>query len=389
MPSKSVMVICSELSHSQMYVIDLINLLLQMGKQIHVVEQCRIGCDPAESNATPSTNNILAPSKHLTLHHLSGPEQTCLNQLIKKQGCRTVFFVCKDGENKLCIESQIPVLSVFVLQLNYENISRRTRDMIKFFNILVGTGHNSFSKLQALKLNKPVRMILPKLLKRHYKETNTNSAKAALGINPNRFVFFMDMNETPEIKCADTVIQAYAQCQKMVPGFKEKAMLLINAAPTIQLVNILKLELFTPDEVSVHIQYYSNGMDKNEVLLNHLIASADVVINVAGGIDFDTHLFLSQEYQKLVIFKDSTVVRRYCIHGIPIKQEQIYFDGLTQGILHLPCVANLKQAMQLVLERFHKFAISETTVTRIEVLRSMYDQFERDWRRYISLMGCV
>ena len=357
-----------------------------MGKQVHVVEQCRIGTDLQESSVHRPNNNILAPNKDLVLHPLSGPEQTCLNQLIRRQSCRTVFFACKDGENRLCIESKIPVLSIFILQSNYENIPRKTRDIIKFFNILVGTGHHSFSKLQALGFKKPVRMILPKLLKKQYNSTSADCAKAALGINPSRFVFLMDVNETPEIKSVDTVIQAYAQCQKNVPGFREKAMLLINAAPTIQLVNILKLESFTPEEVSVHTQYYSNGMDKNEALLNHLIAAADVVINVAGGIDFDTHLFLSQEYKKLVIFRDSTVIRKYCIHGLPIKQEQIYFDGLTQGILQLPSIANLKQAMQLVLEQYRKFAISETTVTRIQALRSMYDQFEKDWQRYISLI---
>lgn len=386
MPSNRVMVVCFELSHCQMYVIDLINLLLRMGKQVHVVEQCRIGTDLQESSVHRPNNNILAPNKDLVLHPLSGPEQTCLNQLIRRQSCRTVFFACKDGENRLCIESQIPALSIFILQSNYENIPRKTRDIIKFFNILVGTGHHSFSKLQALGFKKPVRMILPKLLKKQYNSTSADCAKAALGINPSRFVFLMDVNETPEIKSVDTVIQAYAQCQKKVPGFREKAMLLINAAPTIQLVNILKLESFTPEEVSVHTQYYSNGMDKNEALLNHLIAAADVVINVAGGIDFDTHLFLSQEYKKLVIFRDSTVIRKYCIHGLPIKQEQIYFDGLTQGILQLPSIANLKQAMQLVLEQYRKFAISETTVTRIQALRSMYDQFEKDWQRYISLI---
>lgn len=378
----SVMVICSELSHSQMYVIDLINVLLALGKIVHIVDQCRIGSPVSCELSGLPQNNVLSPNKDLHFHILKGSTQAELNQLIVKQKCRTVFCVCKDGANELDIQSRIPSLSIFILLLNYENIPRKTKGIIRFFDVLIGTGYHSVSKLQDLKLQKPVRMILPKLLNKQFELTSSNHAKAALGISSNRFVFFLDVNETPEIKCVDTVIQAFAQCQKMVPGFRDRAMLLINAAPTVQLVNILKLESFQPEEVSVHIQYYSNGLERNDTLLNHLIASADVVINMAGGVDFDTHMFLAQEYNKLVIFRDCVVSRKYCFHGIPIKQQQLYLDGLAQGLLHLPSVAMLKEAMQLVLDQFHKFAISESKKTQISAFRVRHNKFEGDWQTY-------
>ena len=380
----SILIVCSELSHMQMYVIDLVNISLRVGETVHIIEQNRIGQDPSgKVDRLPSNNIIRDDSKTMRLHVLKNTEQSSLARVIEEQRCRLLIFVCKDGENRLVIGSKLPTLSIFVMLSNYANIPKKTRSVIQHFDILIGTGDHSMNNLKALKLGKPARSILPKMLRRTFELTSTSSAKTALGIDPKRFVFLLDVNDNPEIKSVDTVIQAYAQCQKTIPGFKEKAMLLINAAPTVQLVNILKLETFTPAEVSVHIQYYSNGMDRNEALLNHLVASADVVINMSGGIDFDTHLFLAQEYKKLIIYRDCETTRRYCLYGIPVKQQQIYFDGLAQGILHLPSVEKLKEAMQLVLERFNKFNMSNVVSNNLETFRVKNDRFERDWHTYL------
>ena len=381
------MIVCSELSHTHMYVIDLVNMSLRLGKIVHIVEQNRIGTpDPTGTSERLSNNNIFLDDRSLKLHTLKDTEQSTLSRVIKEQRCQLIIFVCKDGENRFTLSSKLPTLSIFVLSLNYMNIPKKTRNVIKFFDILIGTGDHSLQALRALDMGKPTRSIFPKMLSRTFESTSTSGAKQTLGLNPNRFVFLLDVNDNPEIKSVDTVIQAYAQCQKTIPGFREKAMLLINAAPTIQLVNILKLETFTPEEVSVHIQYYSNGMDRNETLLNHLVASADVVLNMSGGIDFDTHLFLAQEYKKLVIYRDCETTRKYCSYGIPIKQQQIYFDGLAQGILFLPSVEKLKEAMHLVLDRFHKFSASEVISKSLTSFRAKNNRFEKDWQTYLNVI---
>ena len=387
MPYANILIVCSELSHAQMYVIDLVNISLQMGKVVHIVQQNRIGDQgPGNSGLLPENNMIRANDRNLRLHTPKDTEQSTLVRIIKEQRCNAVIFVCKDGENRFALKSKLPTLSIFVLLLNYVNIPKKTRNVIEYFDVLIGTGEHSADSLHALNLGKPTRVIFPKMLSRTFEPTSTSSAKTALGMNPNRFVFLLDVNDSPEIKSVDTVIQAYAQCQKRFPGFKERATLLINAAPTVQLVNILKLETFTPEEVSVHIQYYSNGMDRNENLLNHLLASSDCVVNMSAGIDFDTHLFLAQEYKKLVIYRDCEKTRQYCSYGIPVKQQQIYFDGLAQGILYLPSVEKLEEAMHLVLERFYKFAMSDVTMRNIVTFREKNDRFEKDWQTYLTVI---
>ena len=399
MPAGDVAVVCSRLGHTHSYAVDLVNLLCMLGKTVHVVQEaCFDGNQDGEVVQQPiaslPSRALLVSGEHVKLYSLKSSEQAVLHTLLRQQGCTAVVFVRKDGEAGIQVQGRLPVLSFGVVLLNYENIPRSGRSALAFFDILVATGENSKRRLDMYcqtGTKSPCAMIFPRFPHKLLPSCSSDSAegglaaKQALGLPCNRFLYFLDVNESLEIKCVDTVVQAFFACRKEVPGFKEGAALLINAAPSSQLVDILALQACTPEEVIVHTQYYQDDCAL-PVTLDHMLVAADVVVDMAGGEDFNPHLFLAQEYHKYVIYRYCESTRKYCPHGAPITRQQMYYDGLAQGIMRLPSLQELTAAMRATFQGTSMVGRGPAAGAHEELanFKGKRDRFERDWKRYLA-----
>ena len=99
MAMASVLVVCPQLSHRITYAIDLINLLCQMGKFVHVVQDmCTDGQEDRSllHNGMPD-NNLLTLKNQVSLYTSRNIEQSLLNNLARKQRCQLVVWITKNG----------------------------------------------------------------------------------------------------------------------------------------------------------------------------------------------------------------------------------------------------------------------------------------------------
>ncbi len=209
---------------------------------------------------------------------------------------------------------------------------------------------------------------------------STLEYRTSVKIRQDKFIFFLDINRYIEIKSADAVIKAYADLLKSDPVFKRDTLLMINALPTQQLQHILTLEEFTPDNVNVFLEYYSNGLHKKDDILEGIIGSCNVYMHAVSGGDFDEHANLAQSLGKLVIYTDSDVNRELYPYGIKIKTTQSYFEGINQAFLRIPKISEVSKAMSSAYESRCRLVPGTKVNASLSLLKSRHDRFDQQWQ---------
>ncbi len=385
--SREVTLLCTNISLADKYTVDLINLLTSRGVVVNIVSNTNFSQKPTnlytQVNLPP--NNLLKDAGNIKCWALKDLKQETLTSLNRARRSRVTIYVCKDAENSFEFTENLAGLSIFVLLLSYDNIPLKTKKVIGYFKFLVATGLNSRDKLLTVFPDKAPQVILPS-----YIPINSTfdkfDVRKQLGIDTRKFVFFLDVNEYLEIKSLDVIVRSFMTLVHTNSDFKKDCLLLINALPTEQLQNILKLEKIAHGELQVFVPYYSNGFQQDVDVIRKLIASSDVVMHMNSGGDFDTNTFLAQETGKLVLRNDVHHFGDYYPFSLKVKKTQPYFDGLMQAFLLLPHIPEVISVMKAAYDRrgTKSFVVGDAVRNKITTFKEKYGHFEDSWTKLLK-----
>lgn len=297
---------------------------------------------------------------------------------------KALFYVCKDGENRFDIDQPLPFLTFFCLTLNYDSIPPKTKQVIPYFKFVVATGRHCYDRLRSAFPDKNISLIYPPFLQIGFPAISTLDYRKMLNIRLDKYIFMLDINEYLELKSVDVIVKAYAELIQKDPAFKRDTLLIINAHPTVQLQNILKLEDFSPDNVNVYVPYYSSGYKSNPVMLEALLGSCNVIMHAVSGGDFDPHANLAQRLGKLVVYSDIDPNREYFPYGIKVKTVQPYFEGITQAFIRLPKIADVSKAMMSAYDARSRLVPGEKVKSTLDRFQKKHDRFESQWKDILS-----
>ena len=386
MPGR-VLLACASVSMSDRYTVDLTNFLTD--RQVAVTITPLTAVDPNLSSEyttsrIPDGMTLLSNLDRVRLVALKKPCQQSLQLLISQEGIDVVIFVMKDAENRFDVDKPWSCPSILVLSLNYDNIPKTTRRIMPWFDVIVPTGFNAQSATTKALASRPASLIFPRFLTPAQHRPDPRALRAAMGLQPDKFVFLLDINEYLEVKSFDTVIKAFAHCVESVPDFQRDALLLVNAYTTVQLVNVLKLESFTPNEINIFVPYYADGNRRDDTLLERLVECADVVVNVSSGGDFDVHANLAQQCDKLVLYTDTPRNRCYYPFGLRVGETQVFYDGLAQGFLNLPAVGEVAGLLRQAFQSRHRLKTNASARKSVEDFKTRHDRFAERWSSILS-----
>lgn len=381
----SVTLICNNVSIVDTYATNLINLITSKNVPVNVLSNSNFDKStsaPHEQLQIPE-NNLIHHPKLATFWIIKDRSQESLTAFHKVKNGQLLVFVCKDAENKFSIDHPLPFLSIFCLTLNYDSIPPQTKKVIGCFQILVATGFNSKSKLNAAFPDKVIATIFPDFIMPE-RIRETLEYRKILNIRPDKYIFFIDVNEYIEIKSVDSIVRAYAKLIDESPEFKRDTLLLINALPTIQLQNILSLESFNPDNVNVFVPYYSAGLNHNHVLLESLIGSCNVYLHLVSGGDFDPHAFLAQQLGKLMIHGNVGHEREYFPYALQTRDHQSYFEGIGQGFIKIPRISEIQSALSSAFDKRTMLVPGEKIRHTLHKFVERNNRFESQWSDLLS-----
>ncbi|CAK0766404.1 hypothetical protein CVIRNUC_003355 [Coccomyxa viridis] len=382
-----VLVACASVSMSDRYTVDLANFLTDRQITVTIAPLTAVDSNLSTEYTTtpiPSGMTLLSNLDRVRLVALKKPCQQALELLMSDHGTDVVIFVMKDAENRFDVDQQWTRPSIFVLSLNYDNIPKTTRKIMTHFDVIVPTGLNAQAATSKALGTRPTSVVFPRFLTAAQHRPDKKALRAAMGLNPDKFVFLLDINECLEIKSFDTVIKAFVQCIQSVPDFQRDALLVVNAYTTVQLVNVLKLETLTPNEINIFVPYYADGHRRDDTLLERLIECADVVVNVGSGGDFDVHANLAQQCDKLVLYTDTPRNREYYPFGLRVGETQVFYDGLAQGFLNLPAVGEVAGLLRQAFLSRHRLKTNAGARKRVQDFKMRHDRFAERWSSILS-----
>ena len=386
----SVTLVCPKISIDERYCLALIDLLTRHNMHVDVL--------------TSNNFETALPSDHgLSYHQINLPNCNLLkdldkvsfwvfkeqNQLAIEQFCswkksKILIYVARDADSNFQIDRPLKVLSVICVLCNYYSIPQKTQSKLTNFSFVVSTGLLSDSLLKRHSKTS-TSLIFPKFIS----ATNDNNVKSTLdfrrkmNMRQDKFIYLLDINLYIEIKSADAVIKAYSELLAD-EDFKRDTWLIINGLPFTQLQHILSLENFTPDNVSVLLTYYQNGLCKKDDMIENLIGSCNVFVHAVSGGDFDEHANLAQQLGKLVIYSDSDIHRQYYPYGIKVKSSQSYYEGLNQAFLRIPKIAEVKSAIYSAYEARARLSPGTKVQNCMRSLSQKYDRFEEQWHNILK-----
>ena len=386
MPGR-VLLACASVTMSDRYTVDLTNFLTD--RQVTVTIASLTAVDPSlNSDYTitriPEGMTLLSNLDRVRMVALKKPCQQAMELFMSQDETDVIIFVMKDAENRFEVSEKWTRPSIFVLSLNYDNIPKATRKIMTYFDAIVSTGLNAQTATNKALSSIPASLIFPRFMTPAKHTPDIRALRAAMGLNPDKFVFLLDINEYLEIKSFDTVIKAYAHCVQHVPDFQRDALLLVNAYTTVQLVNVLKLETFTPNEINIFVPYYADGNRRDDTLLERLVECADVVVNVGSGGDFDVHANLAQQCDKLVLYTDTSRNRCYYPYGLRVAETQVFYDGLAQGFLNLPAVGEVAALLQQAFSARKRLKTNDSARKKIRDFKARNDRFAERWSSVLS-----
>lgn len=368
------------------YATSLINLLTQKNVHVNLLSNMNFEKQtqaPYERVTMPQ-NDIVKRHELVSCYVLKDQNASAIINFHRATRGKALFYVCKDGENRFDIDQPLPFLTFFCLTLNYDSIPPKTKKIIPYFKFLVASGHHCFDRLQSAFPDRSISLIYPPFLPIGFPKMSTLDYRKMLNIRLDKYIYMLDVDEYLELKSVDVIVKAYAELIQKYAEFKRDTLLIVNAHPTVQLQNILKLEDFTPDNVNVFVPYYSSGYKSNPVMLEALLGSCNVVVHAVSGGDFDVHANLAQRLGKLVIYSDIDPNRENFPYGLKVKTVQPYFEGITQAFVRLPKIADVSQAMMSAYEARSRLVPGEKVKTTLDKFQKKHDRFETQWMDILS-----
>lgn len=401
----NVLMSITNLSIDDMYALHVINKISD-GSRIHLIARNNFAQATSQNYETVETPlGLLSTPENVTCYKLKTFDHSVILGMYRQLQCSLFIHVCKDVDNILdppiaiptkpedaqiipqepAIE-KLPFLSVLVVSLSYDNVPRKLRYMAKQFHFVINTGLHAQEKITDTMPDIEGITIFSRFRSPICEGMSKELARAKFGIEPDKFILYVDINAAIELCGFDVVVQAYNRLLREKPELVGKILLLINANPNnVMLNNVLAVEGFTRETVNIVPHCYMDATKNNETVLHEAIIAADVVLKPSTGCDFDPNFFLAQQYGRPVVYADIMKAKEYSFYGLKLSKTQRFFDGMAQGILYHPNVNELCDLMYSMYKSIRKRPGPSVRVLKaMKTFQEKHDTFDQQWNMLLE-----